>query len=100
MGLLSALFGPPPPRLFFFHATGCSACEAAAPTIKLFARRNRGVRVVKIDITRWELPKGGWLPEVTPTYLLRAPDGRGYELRGAVTDVRELEEWIRSKLSR
>ncbi len=74
------------PTVYFLYATGCPACEAAKPEIGAWYARNKDrARVVPVDLTRVEWKAKAWEPGVTPTFVIRFPDGRlsrpleGYE---------------------
>jgi thiol-disulfide isomerase/thioredoxin len=74
------------PTLYFLYAPGCPACKAMKPVVGDFYRANRDrVNVRPIDLSRVEWKAKAWEPEVTPTLILRRPDGtlskplEGYE---------------------
>lgn len=92
--------GPPDdrPTLFFLHATGCPACEMMKPEVRQFYLTHRDkVRVVPVDLAVAEWKAKKWAPEMTPTLLVRYPDGKlsprleGYE-PGA------FQKWVRTVL--
>jgi thiol-disulfide isomerase/thioredoxin len=76
----------PRPVVYFLHATGCPACEAARPEVgRWYAANKHRARVVPVDLTRVEWQAKAWEPDATPTCIIRFPDGRlseplvGYE---------------------
>jgi thioredoxin-like negative regulator of GroEL len=86
-----------PIKLYFFHMPGCSACEEAAPHLKQFARANKQIRVVKVDLSKVVLQEGRWQPEATPTYVLQRPGKEVNIFAGGMT-MEELSAWINRKL--
>jgi thiol-disulfide isomerase/thioredoxin len=86
------------PTLYFLHATGCPACEMMKPEVGAFYASNRDrIRVVPVDLAVAEWRAKKWAPEMTPTLIVRYPDGRlsprleGYE-PGA------FQKWVRKVL--
>lgn len=76
------------PTIFYLYATGCPACRSLKPILADFYARNKHrVNVVPVDLSRVEWKAKKWVPEVTPTLILRRPDGtlskpmEGYEDR-------------------
>lgn len=85
-GLAAMIEGKPIPTLYFLHAPGCEACEMLKPEVAVWWRVNKHrVRIVPIDLTRAEWKAKSWEPNMTPTLIVRWPDGRlskfleGYE---------------------
>lgn len=85
-GLKGVTMEPQKPTLYFMHAPGCDACRAMKPVVAEFYARNKDrVKVVPIDLSRVEWKSKAWEPELTPTLILRYPDGKlskpleGYE---------------------
>lgn len=85
-GLAAMIEGKPLPTLYFLHAPGCEACEMLKPEVAVWWRVNKHrVRIVPIDLTRAEWKAKSWEPNMTPSLVVRWPDGRlskwleGYE---------------------
>lgn len=85
-GLAAMIEGKPLPTLYFLHAPGCEACEMLKPEVAVWWRVNKHrVRVVPIDLTRAEWKAKSWEPNMTPSLVVRWPDGKlskwleGYE---------------------
>lgn len=74
------------PVVYLLHASGCPACEEMKPVVGAWWRENRHrARVVPVDLARAEWKAQAWEPEVTPTVIVRYPDGRlSAPLEGAV----------------
>ena len=85
-GLAAMIETPAQPTLYFLHATGCEACEMMKPEVAAWWRVNRHrARLVPVDLARVEWKAKKWEPDMTPSLVIRYPDGRlskwleGYE---------------------
>jgi hypothetical protein len=86
-------------NLFFFHAPGCSACASAEPALRMYAQRNPSVRVWRVDVSRFELPRFAQdVVTATPTYMLHRPRKQVVVRAGAMEREQELERWVGQKL--
>jgi thiol-disulfide isomerase/thioredoxin len=87
------------PTLYWLHATGCPACSEMEPFVDAFAKKNgHRLPVIKADLMEVEWAARNWAPEVTPTLVLLRSDGERRVHEGAITEVKELNEWIRAAL--
>ena len=76
-GLAAMIETPALPTLYFVHATGCEACEMLKPEVAAWWRVNKHrVRLVPVDLARVEWRAKRWEPEMTPSLVIRYPDGR------------------------
>lgn len=85
-GLAELIPTPAVPTLYFLHAAGCEACEMMKPEVYRWWKVNKHrVRLVPVDLTRVEWRAKKWEPNMTPSLVVRRPDGRlskwleGYE---------------------
>jgi thioredoxin-like negative regulator of GroEL len=84
-----------PPVLYFIHASGCHGCDLARPAVGRFFREAQGrVRVVPVDLTRAEWRATAWEPEMTPTLVVRYPDGRLSERLEGWGGEEEFRAWL------
>lgn len=84
------------PTLYFIHATGCPACEMRKRAVGAWWRAHReAVNVVPLDLTRVEWRAKRWEPEMTPTLVVRYPDGRLSERLEGYADDAEFLAWAK-----
>lgn len=87
-------------RLFFIYMPGCHVCSVFKPMIKTFRDRHPQVKVLPLDITAvlWEADK--WMPQVTPTLIRLAQDGRYHvwdgkpDGNGRATELVDAQRWL------
>ena len=72
-------------RLYFIFMEGCPACDEAKPHLAKWAKKARGIELVKIDLltAKWVNP---WQPKATPTYVLEIPGHQRVMHEGALTE--------------
>lgn len=85
-GLAEMIQTPARSVLYFLHSPGCEACEMLKPEVARWWKINKHrVRLVPVDLTRAEWKAKSWEPDMTPSLVIRFPDGRlstwleGYE---------------------
>lgn len=72
-------------RLYFIYMEGCPACDEAKPHLDKWAKKAKGIELVKIDLltARWVNP---WQPKATPTYVLEIPGQQRVMHEGALIE--------------
>jgi thiol-disulfide isomerase/thioredoxin len=88
---------PPAVRLYFFHQTGCGACEEAAPHLDRFKLKNLRVMVIKLNVAMIDWSIRNWEPSGTPGYLLLVDDEPVFKHTGVLTE-KELDHVLKQAL--
>ena len=94
---------PALPTIYFMWSPGCPACSAMKPVLREFYQRNKDrIRVVPVDLSRVEWRAKAWEPNVTPTLIMRHPDGTlSKPMEGYEDSPREsFKKWLYESLKR
>lgn len=87
----------PLPVVVDFFAEWCGPCKAMSPTLDVVAKEMHGkVKIVKIDVDQNPSTTSTYGIRAMPTLMVFKAGKKVSEKVGAMTQKRQLEDWIKS----